>query len=314
MIVDKYSASEQYVLYQANANTFFVKAAEYKNYSYASHYAHNDFSNYMIPAFSHMRVVHVIQKGDSLYLVCSCCLFKHFGIICCHCYKVFACIPLPEDAVICWHKNYGYFCYKIMIQNECPGPKCCISDGSMSQWQVGTGEKVETYFEQTLEDQTALIWSGNRWTRKNEMMSKQSDPVAKASYASKFPHEGVIKDISLSQAANTEAGASVESDSFPPPNDCDESVTALLELNDTSTGSNQENLSVWKTNLARANAHQILMPDYQDLTAVAEYDAETMELAASKISSAVTEVQALVSAKQAAKQGMSASAAPNFVS
>ena len=43
------------------------------------------------------------------------------------------------------------------------------------------------------------------------MMSKQSDPVgAKASHASKFPHEGVaIEEISLSQAAITEAGASV---------------------------------------------------------------------------------------------------------
>ena len=138
------------------------------------------------------------------------------------------------------------------------------------------------------------------------MMSKQSNPVAKASHASKFPHEEVIEEISLSQAAITKAGASVESDSFPPPDDCDESVTALLELNDTSTGSNQENLSVWKAKLARANAYQILMPDYQDLTSVAEYDAETTELAASKIRT-VTEVRALVLAKQAAKQGTNAS-------
>ena len=137
-------------------------------------------------------------------------------------------------------------------------------------------------------------------------MSKQSDPVAKALHASKFPHEGVIEEISLSQAAITEAGASVESNSFPPPDDCDGSVTALLELNNTSTGSNQENLSVWKAKLARANAYQILMPDYQDLTAVAKYDAETMELAASKIRR-VMAVRALLLAKQAAKQGMSAS-------
>ena len=37
------------------------------------------------------------------------------------------------------------------IQNECPGPRCCISDGAMNQWKVGTGEKNKTYIEETLQ-------------------------------------------------------------------------------------------------------------------------------------------------------------------
>ena len=57
------------------------------------------------------------------------------------------------------------------------------------------------------------------------------DKQKHALHASKFPHEGVIEEILLSQAAIMEADASVESNLFPqPPNNCDESIALCVYM------------------------------------------------------------------------------------
>ena len=106
LIVEQYSIQDDFVLYCLDERTFYVKAAAYTNYSFAASYEHDDFSKFIVPLFAHMRIVRVVMRDGCLYLVCSCCLFQHVGITCCHIYKVIWCLPIPEDAVICWHKSY----------------------------------------------------------------------------------------------------------------------------------------------------------------------------------------------------------------
>jgi len=94
--------------------------------------------------------------------------YEQFGIVCRHIYKVLGQKPKAIDAVIHWHKVYRYFYlrsekliakFEEALDNEPPGPMCCLPVGS--NWPVGEGDKVRSYFDET--PGCALIQRNNRW-------------------------------------------------------------------------------------------------------------------------------------------------------
>ena len=87
--------------------TYLVKSTSVISVNEA--YDHDDFPNYIIPCYSRVRVVNVVNFQGSLYLMCSCGLFQRFGYPCADIYAVLSRPPQPSDAILRYHKEYSHF-------------------------------------------------------------------------------------------------------------------------------------------------------------------------------------------------------------
>jgi hypothetical protein len=313
LIVEQYSIRDDFVLYRADERTFYVKAAAYTNYSFAASYEHDYFSKFIIPSFAHTRIVRVISRGGYLYLICSCCLFERLGITCCHIYKVLRRVPIPEDAVIRWHKSYRYYHLKNealtakfdqAIRNECPGPVFCES----SDWPIGNGERPKEYFEETLPGKPAVICPGNRWDGKQDSTPTASrERAAPTTSGAKLPVLGMVEEIGLSQAAADNALDSFENGSLTQFDDDVSMVVAVQDSaaavasreNEVSPKTQKERGEKWKRKLSNSTAYQLLHPHYVDFTNIAGSDPAIMEYAATAFRGLIADVQAMKADKQA---------------
>jgi len=145
LVEKQFSASYAYLLFRADAETFYVKRESYK--IRPQQWTDPKFYTFFVPHFERTRVVRVeTDKNGSSCLCCSCKMYQRKGIVCWHIYRVLCCPrPQPQDAVIRWHKIYGYFygrdeeltaLFDSSIDNEPIGPDA-DTIGLNEMWPVG---------------------------------------------------------------------------------------------------------------------------------------------------------------------------------
>jgi hypothetical protein len=133
-------------------------------------------------------------------------MYERIGIVCRHMYQVLNHLqPEPEDAVICWHKIYGYFygrdeeltaLFDISISNEPPGPKVDILVLN-KMWPVGQGNCDASFFTKSLNH--VVIHADNMWYLNSQAAVVENKVTAKSQGVLEL--FGLEQEIHISQAA-----------------------------------------------------------------------------------------------------------------
>jgi hypothetical protein len=132
-------------------------------------------------------------------------LYQTKGIVCPHIYRVLCCPrPQPQDAVIRWHKIYGYFygrdeeltaLFDSSIDNEPIGLEANTL-GLNEMWPVGQGNHEKSFFTASLKH--IVIRAGNILYLNSRAALAQSQVTTRSQVA--LEAFGLEQEIHLSQA------------------------------------------------------------------------------------------------------------------